>query len=419
MQQFSREIHTCRCFFYSLGIPVVLRYKGSTIFRMPEDIKTAFSVTGDDSLSPERFQSESSSDTADYGRNPQVQYLVSPAEEHFIALNVGDGLSVYSGPFLTEPATPALISGLVRSGIIKMRNRTEIQDYFSSLPVISIRRFYYLGKLLELLFVSESVRTVDEESLPVHNAAIVSSAETVSPSVRMIPDSYFIKAQDYKAQLFFHSPYMVEQEICHFISAGDTEGALQVLSEINSRPKAQLAGNAVRSTKNSMICSCTFMARAAIDGGVSPDEAFTLSDTYIQGIETCNDINRILNFEEEMVRGYTAAVKALATKGRHKTITQAIDYINSHLCEELTATLIAEAVFLNPNYLSGLFLKETGETLHSFIVRRRIEDASFFVRSTAEPFADIASFYRFCSQSHFTRCFKAIMGTTPGKYRNG
>lgn len=161
------------------------------------------------------------------------------------------------------------------------------------------------------------------------------------------------------------------------------------------------------------------MARAAISGGVSPDEAFTLSDAYIQEIEASADIRRIISYETEMVKGYTAAVKASAGLGQSKAVSQTVAYINSHLCEELTTESIADAVFLNPNYLSGLFAKETGETVHRFIIRRRVEEAEFFVRNTSESFADIASFYRFCSQSHFTKCFREIMGITPGKCRNG
>ena len=78
---------------------------------------------------------------------------------------------------------------------------------------------------------------------------------------------------------------------------------------------------------------------------------------------------------------------------------------------------IAEYAKVSTSYLSTLFKKETGETIHSFLIRRRVEDSAFFVRTSSEPIADIASFYQFSSQSHYVQCFRSIMGITPGAYR--
>ena len=396
MEKYEREIRICRCVHYASGLSVRLISASQTVFSIPETIMTTAGITGDSSLSPEQQTGSSS-----------ARYASTPAGENYIILQIAPELFAYVGPFLVESPSSAYMTSLIRSGVIRLRDKNAVQEHLSSLLVLSSKQFYYLGELLEMLFSSESDAPPD-----------VSGEVTVTPDEVRIPDSYFIRSQDYRSELFLHSPYMVEQEICHFISSGDTDGALRVLAEINSRPRAKLAKNTVRSLKNSMICSCAFMARAAIAGGVSADEAFTLSDTFIQEIEAASDIRSILDYEVKMVRGYTAAVKALSSKGRSKPVMQAVDYINAHLCEELSIGTIADAVFLNPNYLSGLFVKETGETLHSFIIRRRIEDAAFMVRYTEEPFAEIASFYRFCSQSHFTQCSREILGTTPGRYRN-
>ena len=100
-----------------------------------------------------------------------------------------------------------------------------------------------------------------------------------------------------------------------------------------------------------------------------------------------------------------------------EAVRGAMVYIENHLCEKLSLSQIAEAVYLNPNYLSGLFSAETGETVHNYIIRRRVEDAGYFVKNSTEPIADIASFYQFSSQSHFVQCFRRIMGVTPGVYR--
>ena len=42
-----------------------------------------------------------------------------------------------------------------------------------------------------------------------------------------------------------------------------------------------------------MICSCSYMTRAAIDGGVNQDDAFTLSDSFINEIENIQSIEEL------------------------------------------------------------------------------------------------------------------------------
>ncbi len=73
---------------------------------------------------------------------------------------------------------------------------------------------------------------------------------------------------------------------------------------------------------------------------------------------------------------------------------------------------------MHPNYLCSLFKKETGGTFVQYILRRRIEEAKFFLRYTENSVADIASFYQFSSQSYFIRRFKEVTGQTPVQYRN-
>lgn len=201
------------------------------------------------------------------------------------------------------------------------------------------------------------------------------------------------------------------------IANGDSANSKHILRDINRMPRAKLAGTPIRSLKNSLICSCTFMARAAISGGVKPDEAFTLSDAYIQRIEAGSTVKDLAGFEAEMIEGFTERVKSSRSNRFSATVNQAMQYIDVHLSEPLSLKDIACAVFHNPNYLSGLFKQETGETIHGYILRKRIEEAEFFVRHSSDPIADIAAFYQFCSQSHFVQCFRKATGITPGEYR--
>lgn len=397
MRNMDREIEIVRGMYYTAGIPVCLSCGGSVLCSYPEKIVSAATLTGNSALKPVPGNGQDG-----------CRYIVTPVGEQFIVYDLpapasgGERPRLMIGPMLTEPVPETVLTELVRRGEIRIGQRAMLQEYLGGLKQVSEQSFFYLGRLTEILFAEKKEAeqaVIDEEA------------------ANLIPSSYYEQTRDYRTQQFYHSPYLIEQEISHCISIGDAKSALHILAEINRRPRARLAGSVLRSLKNSMIGSCTFMARAAIAGGVDPDDAFTLSDTYIQRAELCRDMKELQSLEKQMVLGYTEAVNNTRTNRYSLQIGNAISYINTHLCDPITVPEIAANVFLNANYLSGLFKKEIGMTIREYITRRRIEEASYFVRNGKEQFADIAAFYQFCSQSHFVKCFRQVMGVTPGEYR--
>lgn len=81
--------------------------------------------------------------------------------------------------------------------------------------------------------------------------------------------------------LFHHPPYFLEQELLSKIKSANLNDTMTVLSEINSLKRTRLSKDVLRSVKNSLIYSVTIFTRAAIEGSVAPEAAFTLSDSII------------------------------------------------------------------------------------------------------------------------------------------
>lgn len=402
MRAGEKEIQLLRAFGNTINLPVILSERGKILYQLPDPVATAAQIAEAESLALTPGSVSGSGG---------VLYIQTPAGENYLSLALSDGLEIAVGPCLLEPPLSGAAAALVRAGKLKLRCRAAVQAYLESLPVITDKQYFYAGKVLEQLFLPQTEKRTQEP--PEQPEAPRKTA------TEFISSAYYRQTYNYRMEQFRHSPYLLEQEICRTISNGDTVKAHYILNEINSRPRARLANNAFRSLKNSVICSCTFMARAAISGGMGPDEAFTLSDAYIQRIEECADMAVLLHFEEEMIKGYTEKVNALRRRKYSSAVYQALSYIDAHLCDTIRLEDVAGAVFLNPNYLSGVFARETGETVHACIIRRRIEEAAFYVRNTTESIADIASLYQFSSQSHFVQSFRKVMGITPGACRNG
>jgi YesN/AraC family two-component response regulator len=232
-----------------------------------------------------------------------------------------------------------------------------------------------------------------------------------------IPENYFVTTYKNRLTMFQHPPYFLEQVIIKLIKSGTKANASQILSEINSLNRAKLSDNPLRSLKNSLICSCTIFTRAAIKGGVTDDDAFTLSDAFIYEIEQTDSMAELDKLEYRMVETFIDKVHHVSTFKFSLVIRNTMTYIMNHLSEKLTLHLIAENVYVHPNYLSALFKKEVGITLFQYILKRRIEESTYFLKYSNESIADIATFYQFCNQSYYIKMFNTYMHTSPLAYR--
>lgn len=381
-----------KCYYYSTGLPIKLLSNGKLKISYPKDIKTADNLIKGRAYSPVILQN-----------NKEVQIIQTEFKEVNFALILNKGKQIISvGPYLNKTIETGTITNMVRNGIIPFHQKSELQKYYQSLMVIGEEKTYYLIKTLKHML---SNKTNNEELVK----------DDIIYNIQK--DSYYKQKDEYRQNSFLHSPYFIEQEISKSIRSGNVDNSKKLLKEINLQPHARLAASSLRSYKNSMICSCSYMTRAAIDGGVNPDDAFTLSDSFINQIENLVSIDELNSFEEKMVEEFSLKVKEVKEKQFSPTILNCIYYIDNHLCEDLSISVLSKAVYLNGSYLSNLFHKETGKTIKEWINNERIKESARLVLNSNEDIAEIAYFYKYCSQSYFIQCFKKVFGMTPNEYR--
>ena len=232
------------------------------------------------------------------------------------------------------------------------------------------------------------------------------------------PEQYYNSIYENRDEMFHHFPYSLEEKLTRAVINADVRAAKQAFKEISdSGSKSILATDSVRSAKNSVICSCALLARAAIQAGVSPEEAFSLSDAVIKHIEGFSTSLDVLKYEEDVLMMFLNLVK----KGLHGTVSltvrRAIAFIDSHLSEKLSISQIAVHAGVNKNYLSGLFHREMKMKLSDYITMRKVQESVYFLKYSEHTISDIAILYGFSDQSYYTLVFKKIMGKTPAAYR--
>lgn len=93
------------------------------------------------------------------------------------------------------------------------------------------------------------------------------------------------------------------------------------------------------------------------------------------------------------------------------------DRLEADFALPLALTDLAREAGVHPAYLARAFARTYGTSLSVFIRTRRIEWSKDRLRSSQDPVAEIALAAGFFDQSHFTRSFKRVVGTTPARFR--
>jgi AraC-like DNA-binding protein/mannose-6-phosphate isomerase-like protein (cupin superfamily) len=111
-------------------------------------------------------------------------------------------------------------------------------------------------------------------------------------------------------------------------------------------------------------------------------------------------------------------VKMLDRTTEHPKVSECRKYILSHIYESsLSVKKLAEQLRSSPDYLSHLFVMETGERLTDFIRQERIALAKRHLRNPALSIKEIAWSCGFADQGYFSRLFKRTSGATPKTFR--
>lgn len=92
------------------------------------------------------------------------------------------------------------------------------------------------------------------------------------------------------------------------------------------------------------------------------------------------------------------------------------DWIDANLDKTIRLDDLAQIVALSPFHLHRMFRASRGITLHSWIMRKRIERAKVMLLMSV-PLIEIAVACGFSNHSHFTRSFKSQTALTPAAYR--
>lgn len=213
--------------------------------------------------------------------------------------------------------------------------------------------------------------------------------------------------------------YQAEQALLEMVRKGDINyfHAFNASSGISSGVPVQ-GRDPLRRMKTNITVFVTLVSRAAMEGGLSPEVAYSLGDSYIQAAEDCRDSGDLNALSHAMYHDFIYRVHHLRTHpGCSHAIQKCCDYIELSLDRKIRAADLAALVGYTEYYLTEKFKKETGQSVSSYIRKAKIDRAMILLRSTEKPVHVIAEELAFNTPNYFIQSFRESVGLTPAQYR--
>lgn len=140
----------------------------------------------------------------------------------------------------------------------------------------------------------------------------------------------------------------------------------------------------------------------------------TLSNTIF---ESC--IKQILiyiyrNYNSEKPKYYVPAQNALSVG---QTVYNIIRYIDSNIFEIKNVKDIANKLGYTSNYISHIFKEKTGESILSYLTKKKIESSIELLKSGKFTITEISQYLNYESSQAFSKVFKKHMGFSPSEIR--
>ena len=96
----------------------------------------------------------------------------------------------------------------------------------------------------------------------------------------------------------------------------------------------------------------------------------------------------------------------------------ALEELRARFREPLPVHEVAATAGVTPSHFARVLWRHEGHTPSVYLRRLRVEWAKVQLLRTDRPLAAIAIDAGFADQSHFTRAFARLEGTTPGRFRS-
>lgn len=325
-----------------------------------------------------------------------------PFHAYYLALAYQGG-RLYLGPLCNSQLNPAQRARFYES------HRIHILEH-RALRTLTLRQIKDTVVLAVSLFCGIDL---PEEDLFSPRPAEAAPEQAIQQDLQdMLRDN-----EAYADEGLYRHTYHEEQLLLKAVQAGSTDEAIRIAENMDG-DSGRFAAEELQHFRILAAVAITLVARAAISGGILPEDAYRISGYYIRKSAAAQVRRELLYYRNRCIQDFCTQIQTLRQKKTGTSYTvMCRDYIRKHYREKIYVEDIAAPLGISPDYLSRLFRKEMGVTIQAYINQVRVERAAELLVYSEQSLPAIAAYVHFPSQSYFGRIFKQIKGQTPSEYR--
>ncbi len=314
--------------------------------------------------------------------------------------------AIIIGPVFSKRMLSQTLKGVSEKNGFEGEQANSILNYIMELQVYSYSEYI---QLIKVIYFHLYNKEFDESDLK-------SSNEQIEANMQL--QEYHSDQIDVN-KMEFHGTYQLEQSIMECIRTGHVDTLMRIaLNQEYGNPGNLSDGNELRQEKNIFIVITTLATRAAIEGGLNSEIAYSVSDMYIQQAEALKSIRKIQDLSLQMLLDFTGRVNQHnGNKSYSVTICKACEYISAHIYDDINLSDLACYLQVSNGHLSRLFNNETEKSIVDYIKEVRINEAKFLLKYSNYSIAEISAKLQFSTQSYFSNVFKEITGLTPKQFK--
>lgn len=215
-----------------------------------------------------------------------------------------------------------------------------------------------------------------------------------------------------------HNSYAQELREQKAIREGNLEALKASWAEVQTGQIGRLGKDELTHYRNLAIVVVTLSSRSAMEGGLLPELAYSLADSYTMKISEMQDVAKITKLARSAELHFADLVQSASVgKEQNRYVVRCKQLVHDRLHQKISAQELADELGLSRSYLSQLFVEQEGLNLSSYILRAKVRASEYLLMIPELSLEQIAATLGFSSQSHFGQVFKRFNGITPGAYR--
>lgn len=145
---------------------------------------------------------------------------------------------------------------------------------------------------------------------------------------------------------------------------------------------------------------------------VDENEVKVITDEVFNMKKISNIFDLIKHYMDKLINVYESDNKV-----SNVAISNVCQYIQANYDKDLSLQILADLIYLNPKYLSRVFVQETGVTLNKYIKNLRFEKAENLLLTTNKKIADVSKAVGYSNVSYFCKVFHTEYNVTPETFR--